>query len=86
MVGTKISLELGGQTVASYICNFLRNDGQLGRLVQGDTSLFDSLTLWGDDQDGEIFSEIGGSDLANLLAQAYNHTYAINWIVDEEEG
>jgi len=71
--------------VSSHTYNSLLNDGHLGLFVRGGTSLFDSLTIWGDDQNFKIFGETAGTNLKNLLAEIYNPTFTVTWIVDEDE-
>ena len=85
MVGTKVSVSLGGQLVTSQTYNSLLNDGALGLLTRGGNSFFDSLTVWGDDQDFEIFGETAGTNLTHLLAGIFNPTFTVTWVVDEEE-
>jgi Ca2+-binding RTX toxin-like protein len=90
VVGTKVSLNLDGQTVINHTYNALLNDGAQGLLVKDGTSLFDLLTIWGDDQDYKIFdytaAEAGalGFDISKI-AGLYDPTFTITWIVDDSE-
>jgi hypothetical protein len=90
LAGTKVSITLDGQTVTSHTYNALINDGAVGLLAKDGVSLFDTMTVWGDDLDFEIFdhtaseAEALGFNLAEI-ANLYNPTFEIIWIVDEEE-
>jgi len=90
LAGTKVSITLDGQTVTSHTYNALINDGAVGLLAKDGVSLFDTMTVWGDDQDYEIYehtateAEALGFNLAEI-ANLYNPTFEITWIVDEEE-
>jgi hypothetical protein len=92
MVGTKVSLTLDGQTVATHLFNALLNDGDVGLMARDGSSLFDSMTIWGDDLDFEIFghtaeeAEALGFNLTDIAGLTYqNPTFNIIWVVDEEE-
>jgi hypothetical protein len=90
LAGTKVSISLDGSTVTSHTYNALINDGDIGLLARDGNSLFDTMTIWGDDQDFEIYgytaseAEALGFDLAQI-ANLYDPTFDITWIVDEEE-
>jgi hypothetical protein len=86
MLGTKVTLTLGGQNVVTYNYNGLLNDGAVGLLAKGGSSLFDSMTIWGDDQNFRILGETAGDNLTSMLADLYNNpTFTVTWLVDEEE-